>query len=227
MVAGPASVIPTLIDRYELHGEIASGGMARVHLGRLVGPGGFGRTVAIKRLHPHLAKEPEFVDMLTDEARVAGRLGHPNLVPTLDIVAAEGELFLVMEYVPGLTLSVIAKRIGAQNERVPLPIALSIMTGVLHGLHAVHEAKDERGLPLEVVHRDVSPQNILVGSDGVARVLDFGVAKAAGRAHGTQDGRIKGKFGYMPPEQLHGEVLDRRADVYAAGVVLWEALVGA
>jgi hypothetical protein len=226
MNAGPASANPTLIDRYELHGEIASGGMARVHLGRLVGPGGFGRTVAIKRLHPHLAKEPEFVNMLTDEARVAGRLGHPNLVSTLDIVAADGELFLVMEYIPGLTLSVIARRVAMRGERIPLPIALSIMIGVLHGVHAVHEAHDEQGRPLEVVHRDVSPQNVLVGIDGVPRVLDFGIAKAAGRLHTTRDGQLKGKVGYMAPEQLGGGTVDRRTDIYAASVCLWEMLTG-
>jgi serine/threonine-protein kinase len=217
---------PTRIDRYELYGEIASGGMATVHLGRLVGPAGFGRTVAIKRLHPHLAKEPEFVTMLTDEARVAGRIGHPNIVSTLDIVAADGEVFLVMEYVAGLTLSALMKRASAQGERIPIAIVNTIMAGVLHGLHAVHEARDENGKPLEVVHRDVSPQNILVGVDGVAKVLDFGIAKAAGRLHTTRDGQLKGKVGYMSPEQLGAGAVDRRTDIYAAAVVLWEVLVG-
>jgi serine/threonine-protein kinase len=217
---------PTRIDRYELYDEIASGGMAAVHLGRLVGNAGFGRTVAIKRLHPHLAKEQEFVTMLTDEARVAGRIGHPNIVPTLDIVAANGELFLVMEYVPGLTLSALMKQAQMFGDRVPLNVAASIMVGVLHGLHAVHEARDERGQPLEVVHRDVSPQNILVGTDGVPRVLDFGIAKAAGRLHTTRDGQLKGKLGYMSPEQLGGRSVDRRTDIYAAAVVLWEVLTG-
>jgi serine/threonine-protein kinase len=222
---GSASA-PTRIDRYELYGEIASGGMATVHLGRLVGPAGFGRTVAIKRLHPHLAKEPEFVTMLTDEARVAGRIGHPNIVSTLDIVAADGEVFLVMEYVAGLTLSALLRRAAAQGDRIPVPIANSIMAGVLHGLHAVHEARDENGRPLEVVHRDVSPQNIMVGVDGVARVLDFGIAKAAGRLHTTRDGQLKGKVGYMAPEQLGAGSVDRRTDIYAASVVLWEVLTG-
>jgi serine/threonine-protein kinase len=217
---------PTRIDRYELYGEIASGGMATVHLGRLVGPAGFGRTVAIKRLHPHLAKEPEFVTMLTDEARVAGRIGHPNIVSTLDIVAADGEVFLVMEYVAGLTLSALMKRAAAQAERIPIGIVNTIMAGILHGLHAVHEARDENGKPLEVVHRDVSPQNIMVGVDGVARVLDFGIAKAAGRLHTTRDGQLKGKLGYMSPEQLGAGTVDRRTDIYAAAVVLWEVLAG-
>ena len=220
------TLTPTRIDRYELLGEIASGGMATVHIGRLVGPGGFGRTVAIKRLHPHLAKEAEFVAMLTDEARIAGRIGHPNIVPTLDIIACDTELFLIMEYVAGLTLAVLGKRLAEIGDRAPLPVVCTIMSGVLHGLHAAHEARDEQGRPLEVVHRDVSPQNILLGVDGTARVLDFGIAKAAGRLHTTRDGQLKGKVGYMSPEQLAGRSVDRRTDIYAASVVLWELLTG-
>lgn len=218
--------LPMRIDRYELYDVIASGGMATVHLGRLVGPAGFGRTVAIKRLHPHLAKETDFVTMLTDEARVTGRIGHPNIVPTLDVVASQGELFLVMEYVPGLTLAALMANAAQGGERVPVAIACAIMAGVLRGLDAAHEARDESGTPLEVVHRDVSPQNILVGSDGVARLLDFGIAKAAGRLHTTRDGQLKGKLGYMAPEQLGARPVDRRTDIYAASVVLWEALTG-
>jgi len=217
---------PIRIDRYELYGVIASGGMATVHLGRLVGPAGFGKTVAIKRLHPHLAKEQEFVAMLTDEARVTGRIGHPNIVPTLDIVAASGELFLVMEYVPGLTLAQLLKNAALEKERVPLAVACAIMAGVLRGLDAAHDTRDESSRPLEVVHRDVSPQNILVGADGIARLLDFGIAKAVGRLHTTRDGQLKGKVGYMAPEQLGEHTVDRRTDVYAAAVVLWEALTG-
>lgn len=214
------------IDRYELYDVIASGGMATVHLGRLLGPAGFGRTVAIKRLHPHLSKEADFVTMLTDEARVTGRIGHPNIVPTLDVVASQGELFLVMEYVPGLTLAALMTNAAQQGERMPAPIACAIMASVLRGLDAAHEARDENGRPLEVVHRDVSPQNILVGADGVARLLDFGIAKAAGRLHTTRDGQLKGKLGYMAPEQLGARAVDRRTDIYAASVVLWEALTG-
>ncbi|HMI88893.1 MAG TPA: serine/threonine-protein kinase [Polyangiaceae bacterium] len=214
------------IDRYELYDVIASGGMATVHLARLVGPAGFGRTVAIKRLHPHLATEAEFVAMLTDEARLASRFAHPNIVPTLDVVASQGELFLVMDYVPGLTLSALMTNAARDGERVPAPIACAIMAGVLRGLDAAHEARDETAGPLEVVHRDVSPQNILVGADGVARLLDFGIAKAVGRLHTTRDGQLKGKLGYMAPEQLGARSVDRRTDIYAASVVLWEALTG-
>src|SRR5262245_51026591 len=171
----------SVIGRYALHGELASGGMATVHLGRLLGPVGFSRTVAIKRLHAQYAQDPEFVSMFLDEARLAARIRHPNVVPTLDVVATSGELFLVMEYVPGESLSRLARAARDRMERMPPRIVSAIMSGVLHGLHAAHEAKSERGEPLGIVHRDVSPQNVLVGTDGVARVLDFGVAKAAGR----------------------------------------------
>ena len=211
------------MGRYSIFGEIASGGMATVHYGRLVGPVGFSRTVAIKRLHPQYAKDPDFVAMFLDEARLAARIQHPNVVPTLDIVATDGELFLVMDYVQGETLARLVRAVREHGERIPAPVAASIVVQSLHGLHAAHEAKDERGNPLGIVHRDVSPQNVLVGIDGIARVLDFGVAKAAVRLQTTRDGQLKGKLAYMAPEQIGGHV-DRLTDVYAAGVLLWEAL---
>ncbi|NUP13042.1 MAG: protein kinase [Polyangiaceae bacterium] len=211
------------VGRYAIQGEIATGGMATVHCGRLVGPAGFTRNVAIKRLHPQFAKDPDFVAMFLDEARLASRILHPNVVPILDVVADSGELFLVMEFVPGEALSKLFKR---TPEGVPLSIAASIAVGVLEGLHAAHEARGENGEPLSIVHRDVSPQNILLGLDGVARLIDFGVAKASGNATATRDGQIKGKVAYMAPEQIRAEPVDRRADVYAASVVLWEMLTG-
>lgn len=217
---------PLLLGRYALYGEIASGGMATVYFGRLLGAGGFSRTIAVKRLHPQLAKDPDFVGMFLDEARMAARVQHPNVVTTLDVEQSGGELFLIMEYVHGESLSRLIRASLRRGEKVPPRIVATIMVGALHGLHAAHEAKSERGEPLGLVHRDVSPQNVLVGADGMARIIDFGVAKAAGRIQMTREGQIKGKLEYMPPEQLHGERLDRRTDVYAAGVVLWEALVG-
>lgn len=213
-----------VIGRYALYGEIASGGMATVHFGRLIGPVGFSRTVAVKRLHPQYAKDPEFVSMFLDEARVAARIQHPNVVPTLDVVAMEGELFLVMEYIEGESLARILRALRADRIRIPPRIVGSIVSNILYGLHAAHEAKSERSEALEIVHRDVSPQNVLVGVDGAARVLDFGVAKASGRVQTTREGQIKGKLAYMPPEQLAGDKVDRRVDIYAASVVLWEAL---
>ncbi len=225
-----SNAVPTnepvrVVGRYALYGEIAAGGMATVHFGRLLGPVGFSRTVAIKRLHPQFAKDPEFVAMFLDEARLAARIRHPNVVPTLDVVATQGELFLVMDYVQGESLSRLIRASRDRGERIPLRMASAIVGGALHGLHAAHEAKNERGEPLHIVHRDMSPQNVLVGTDGVARVLDFGVAKAAGRVQTTREGQLKGKLAYMAPEQIGGTV-SRQTDVYAAAIVLWETLTG-
>jgi serine/threonine-protein kinase len=212
--------------RYVLYDEIASGGMGSVYLGRLEGPAGFSRTVAIKRLHPHLAKDPEFAAMFMDEARVAARIVHPNVVPTLDIVQWEAQLLVVMEYVHGESLARLWLALQADAGRIPPHVAVSVAADVLHGLHAAHEAKSAAGEPLSVVHRDVSPQNVIVGCDGLARLLDFGVAKATSSIVSTKDGRIKGKLAYMAPEQLLREPVDRRTDVFSASIVLWEALVG-
>ncbi len=215
-----------LVGRYALCAEIASGGMATVYFGRLLGPSGFTRTVAIKRLHPQYAKDPEFVSMFLDEARLAARIHHPNVVQTLDIVQLEGELFLVMDYVQGESLARLFRQLRQQGRLVPRPISASIVSGALLGLHAAHEAKDEQGQPLGLVHRDMSPQNVLVGIDGVPRILDFGVAKAAGRAHTTRDGSMKGKCAYMAPEQVMSQPVSRTTDVFAMGVLLWELLTG-
>ncbi|MFO0618643.1 MAG: protein kinase [Polyangiaceae bacterium] len=216
------------VGRYALFDEIARGGMATVHLGRLLGPAGFSRTVAIKRLHPHLAKDPEFVTMLLDEARLAGRIQHPKVVATLDIVASEGELFIVMDYLHGETLARLLREASKEkdNAKRPLPpgVACAILIDTLHGLHAAHEVKGERGELLGLVHRDFTPQNIMVRRDGTALVVDFGVAKAAGRYQTTEEGKIKGKLPYMAPEQIRAETVTRRTDIYAAGAVLWETL---
>ena len=212
------------VGRYVLCDEVAAGGMATVHLGRLMGPVGFARIVAIKRLHAHFAKDPEFVAMLLDEARLAARIRHPNVVSTLDVVVEQGELLVVMDYVQGESLARLARAVFATGGRVPLGIAMSIMSGALYGLHAAHDATNDQGQALGIVHRDVSPQNIQVGIDGIARVLDFGVAKAAGRIQTTREGTLKGKLAYMSPEQVRGDAVDRRSDIYAASVVLWELL---
>jgi serine/threonine protein kinase len=215
-----------VVGRYALYNEIAAGGMATVHIGRLLGPVGFARTVAVKRLHPQFAKDPEFVSMFLDEARLAARVQHPNVVATIDVVATDGELFLIMDYVRGESLSKLLRTARKAGQRIPPRIAASIICGFLHGLHAAHEAKNERGDRIDLVHRDVSPQNVLVGADGIPRVLDFGIAKAAGRIQVTRDGQIKGKLAYMPPEQLSGRELTRAVDIYASGVVMWETLTG-
>ncbi len=215
-----------LVGRYVVHDRIAAGGMATVHVGRLIGAAGFSRTVAIKRLHDAYAKDPDFVAMLLDEARLAAAIRHPNVVPTLDVVAEEDELLVVMEYVEGDSVAHLTKLTLNAQARVPIAFAAAIAAQALHGLHAAHEARDKNGEPLGIVHRDVSPQNILVGTDGVSRVLDFGIAKAASRATTTEDGQVKGKTAYMAPEQLQHGAVDRRTDVFAASVVFWELLCG-
>ncbi len=223
----PVESVPrSLAGRYVLHDEIASGGMATVHFGQLRGPAGFTKDVAIKHLHAHVAKEPGFATMLLDEARLTGRIEHPNVVATLDVIAVEEELFIVMEYVHGETLARLVRAARTRSAPVPPAVAVGILIGVLRGLHAAHEATSDRGEPLGIVHRDVSPQNILVGADGVPRVLDFGIAKAAGRLQSTTDGVVKGKVAYMAPEQIRGEQVDARTDVFASAVVLWETLTG-
>jgi serine/threonine-protein kinase len=210
-------------SRYRLHHELGRGAMASVHLATLDGPLGFRRTVAIKKPHAFVFQEVGLAAMLIDEARIASKISHPNVVATLDVIEGDGELSLVMDYVHGATL---AHLMEAQGGPVPPAIAVAIVAGVLHGLHAAHEARGDGGEPLGIVHRDVSPQNVLVGSDGVARLADFGIAKAAGRLHTTREGHVKGKVAYMAPEQLRGGEVDRRTDVYAASVIVWELLAG-
>lgn len=217
---------PPNIGRYALLDPIATGGMATVHLGRLIGPMGFARTVAIKRLHAHLCRTPDFVAMFLDEASLAARVQHPNVVSTLDVIEADGELFLVMDYVHGVSLSYLLREAKLCDTRLPAPVAVNIITGALRGLHAAHIAVNERGERLALVHRDVSPPNILVGVDGVARVVDFGIAKASERRQITREGELKGKLSYMSPEQLEGSEATPQSDIFSASICLWEALTG-
>jgi serine/threonine-protein kinase len=219
MVAAP----PRTVGKYRLYEKIGSGGMGSVHLGRLFAPGGFRRIVAIKRLHPQFAEDASFVSAFLDEARLASRVHHPNVVAPLDVVATDGEVFLVFEHLLGVSLAVLVRRAMERGESIPPPVAVSIMVDVLHGLHAAHEATGDDGESLHLVHRDVSPQNIVVGKDGSTRLLDFGIAKAAGRAQTTGEGIVKGKRGYMAPEHLLGRTC-RASDIYSASVVLWEML---
>jgi eukaryotic-like serine/threonine-protein kinase len=213
------------VGRYEVYEAIARGGMGAVHVGRLLGAVGFGRIVAIKRMHPQLLSEPEVAKMFLDEARLASRIQHPNVVSVLDVVEAGDELLLVMEYVRGESLSALLRAELRERGPAPLRIAAAVVAQALRGLHAAHEARGPEGDLLELVHRDISPQNILVGVDGLARVLDFGVAKSTQRLQSTREGELKGKPAYMAPEQLQGKA-SRQTDVYAMGVVLWEALAG-
>ena len=213
------------LDRYELIGEIASGGMATVYLARLAGVAGFQRFFAIKRLHPHLADEQEFIDMFLDEARLAAGIHHPNVVPILEVGTSEAGFYLVMDYIEGDTLSGVTSR-AATAGGLPRPIALRVLIDALHGLNAAHDLTDADGHPIDLVHRDCSPQNILVGMDGSSRITDFGVARASSRLTTTRSATVKGKLAYLSPEQATGRGLDRRSDLFGMGVILWEALAG-
>jgi serine/threonine-protein kinase len=197
--------------------------MATVHLGRMQGPAGFGKTVAIKRLHAQFAKDGDFSKMFLDEARVTSGLMHPNIVMTLDVLDETDGLYLVMEYVHGISLAMLQREIE-RAQKLPLRIVSAIVSNFLEGLQAAHEATDDLGAPLGIVHRDVSPQNVLVSFAGLAKIADFGIAKAAGRIHSTGDGSAKGKLSYMAPEQVNTQPVTPRTDVYAAGIVLWECL---
>jgi eukaryotic-like serine/threonine-protein kinase len=223
MGSSPSSPSTRTLGRYVVTEPIAAGGMATVHLARLSAVAGFSRIVAVKQLHAHLALDPEFVTMFLEEARLAARIRHPNVVSTLDVLSVEDQLLVIMDYVEGDSLARLLKALGSKGEKLAIPIALAVATDLLRGLAAAHDACAEDGKPLKIIHRDVSPQNALVGVDGVTRVADFGVAKAAGLTASTRGG-LKGKVTYMPPEQLRGDPLDARADLYSAGLVLWEAL---
>jgi hypothetical protein len=214
------------LGRYAICQQIGAGGMASVHLGFLLGSGGFSRFVAIKRMHPELARDASLVARFEQEVLLGARIQHPNVVQALDVVSRDDELLLVMEFIHGETLAGLVEAAARGGAALPLDVALNIVTSALHGLHVAHEARDENDVPLALVHRDFSPQNVLVGNDGYARVLDFGIAKTLTRAIKTEIGALAGKLPYMAPEQLRQQPLDRRTDVFAAGIVLWEALVG-
>jgi serine/threonine-protein kinase len=214
-----------IVGRYELLLPIAKGGMGTVYLARARGIGGFVREVALKLVHEHLDGEIAQCDLLA-EARIAARLRHPNAVPVLDVGESDGRPYIVMDYVEGDSLTGLAKLAPkVTGGRLPLPVALRAILESLAGLHAAHELVGDDGIPLGLVHRDYSPQNILLGLDGLARLTDFGVAKLVTH-EATQSGMVKGKIRYMSPEQARGEPLDRRCDVWAGGVMLWEQLAG-
>jgi serine/threonine-protein kinase len=225
MVEDPEKRHTVTVGRYLLHRQIARGGMATIHIARLMGDEGFSRIVAAKRLLPEFAEDSDFVAMFLEEARIASKVHHPNVVPVLDLVTTTDEVMLVQEYVHGVPLHVLLRNVHKANQKIPVRIAVSIAAQVLAGLHAAHRTVDEMGEPLDIVHRDVSPQNVMVSIDGTARLLDFGVAKATMAAHVTREGMFKGKLAYSAPEQVRGKPV-QQSDVYALAVVLWELLVG-
>ena len=212
------------VDRYDILYKLASGGMGAVYVARSVSVGGFERLVAIKVLHAHLAEEEEFITMLLDEARLAARIRHPNVVSTLDVAHWEDLHFLVMEYVEGDHLAGLLTRAHTEGLRLPLRPVLRVVVEALSGLAAAHQLTDSQGESLNLVHRDVSPHNILVGTDGISRLTDFGVAKAEYRLSSTRQGQFKGKLAYTAPETASQAHAEQRSDLFAMGVVTWEAL---
>lgn len=215
------------LGRYEVLSQLASGGMAAVYVARARGVAGFERLVAIKVLHPHLAYEEEFISMFLDEARLAARIRHPNVVGTLDISDTEGDgFFLVMEYIEGDHLGALLTAAARAGKRLDTHIVVRLLLDALNGLGAAHALNDEQGEPLKLVHRDISPHNIMVGTDGIARLTDFGVAKAEKRLTSTRAGQFKGKLAYMAPEQASTGHADQRSDLFSMGIILWESLTG-
>lgn len=215
----------TKIGAYILHDEIAVGGMATVHLGRRVEGPNAPQLVAIKRLRAELATDRKFSRMFIDETEMASRIRHPNVVRTLDILSVGHEILLVMEYIEGETLAALVQQALSQEIPLPLDIAVAILVDVLEGLEAAHTAIGQHGRPLDIVHRDVSPDNILVDIHGVSRLIDFGVAKAKDRITRSSRDDLKGRAAYMAPEHISKQV-SPRSDLFSAGVVLWELLTG-
>jgi tRNA A-37 threonylcarbamoyl transferase component Bud32 len=216
--------MPARLGRYTLETRIATGGMAEVFLARQTGPQGFQKVCVVKRMLPNLGEDEGFVRMFLDEARLAAQLNHPNIAQIFDFGQADGSYFLAMEYVPGCSLRRIVKDHGRRGAYIPPHLCARIASEAAAALHAAHTAVDANGGPLRVIHRDVSPQNILLGNTGVVKLIDFGVAKATSGTHQTRTGMVKGKFAYMSPEQIRGQPLDARSDLYALGLVLYELL---
>ncbi len=212
--------------RYRLLKKLATGGMAEVFLAQQKGLEGFEKLLVIKRILPHLADDQEFVSMFLNEARIAARFNHPNIVQIYDLGKEEDTYFIAMEFIHGEDLGRIMRKAWQARAWIPVPIALRIIASVCEGLYYAHTKTDEHGNPLKVVHRDISPQNIIVSFDGNVKVLDFGIARAADQVSTTRSGAIKGKYAYMSPEQASGKVVDHRSDIFAVGLVLFELLTG-
>jgi serine/threonine protein kinase len=214
------------VGPYELLLKLGSGGMATVILARHRGAADFERLVVVKRVHRRHLANKDFFAMFRDEARLASSIRHPNVASVIDLIETEGELCLVMEYLEGLSVASLIEAESLANEAMPPAVASRIVSDALAGLHAAHEAVDIRRNRLNIVHRDLSPHNLIVDVGGVTRVIDFGIAKAESRLTHTKSGFVKGKLGYMSPEQIEAVPLDRRSDLYSAGIVLHELLTG-
>jgi serine/threonine protein kinase len=225
--SGAGALVGKRLGQYELLALLALGGTAEIYLARVGGTAGFEKYVVVKCLHDHLAYDREFVQMFLDEARLGAQLDHSNCVQTLGLGEQDGRYYLVMEYVAGMSLALMARRAVERVPRgyMPVPLVLGIAAQACEGLHYAHE-RQSGGRPLNLVHRDISPQNLVITFEGVVKIVDFGIAKAEERETATRSGTIKGKFAYMSPEQCQAKDIDRRTDVFALGVVVHELLTG-
>jgi serine/threonine-protein kinase len=217
---------PTPFGQYKLVDRLAVGGMAELFLAHQSGPGGFDKPIVIKRIRPHLSRQSAFVRMFLNEARLAAQLNHPNIVQIHDLGKVGESYYIAMEYLFGRDMRRIVPKAEALGIPFPMVYALKIASSVCEGLHYAHQKVDLYGAPLNIVHRDVTPENIIVCFDGTVKVLDFGIAKAANRVEQTRAGELRGKLGYLSPEQCLGKPVDCRSDVFSLGVVLYEWLTG-
>lgn len=217
---------PRPFGKYFLTDRIAIGGMAEIYKAKTFGVDGFEKTLAIKKILSHFSSDPNFVTMLTDEAKLVVHLSHPNIVQVYDLGRVADDYFISMEYINGVNLRELLNRADELGEKIPVPVCLYIAAEVLKGLDYAHSKRDATGEPLHIVHRDVSPHNVLVSFDGEVKIVDFGIAKAALNASSTQFGTLKGKVTYMSPEQAYGKPIDGRADIFSTGLVLYEMLTG-
>src|SRR5579871_6812722 len=228
MPAGPrsSSMNAQAFGKYQLLKKLATGGMAEVWLARQTGIEGFQRLLVVKRILPHLADDPEFVQMFLNEAKIAARFNHPNIAQIYDLGEVDGAYFIAMEFVHGEDLGRVMRKAWSAGQWIARPLSIRIVAGACEGLYYAHAKTDDQGRALRVVHRDISPQNILISFDGSVKLVDFGIAKAADQASLTKSGAIKGKFAYMSPEQAAGKPLDHRSDIFSFGLVLYELLTG-
>ncbi|MCE9666778.1 serine/threonine protein kinase [Myxococcus stipitatus] len=217
---------PQSFGKYQLLKKLATGGMAEVWLARQMGIEGFQKNLVVKRILPHLAEDREFVEMFRNEALIAARFNHPNIAQVYEFGEANGTYYIAMEFIHGEDLGRVMRKAASAGQWIARPLAIRIVAAACEGLHYAHSRLDDAGRPLRVVHRDISPQNILISFDGSVKLVDFGIAKAADQASLTKSGAIKGKFAYMAPEQAAGKPLDGRADIFAIGLVLYELLTG-
>src|SRR3954470_4412056 len=223
-MAFPGVQAPQRLGRYELLARLATGGMGEIFLARMEGAAGFEKLFVVKRILPHLADDTRFRQMLIAEARIASKMSHANVCQVYELGETDGQLYIVMEYLEGVSILPMLRR----SSKAGTPLDLGLIAGVIQqtcdGLHYAHELRDRDGSYLGVVHRDVTPSNIILTESGIAKLLDFGIAKAKGASTQTQEGTVKGKYAYMAPEQLRGGSIDRRVDIFAMGTVLYEML---